>query len=70
MFKSISDLVMNTFDNGFRIVKKSDQDNKHWILDETDIQIGDVYEVGPNGYFELRSRVGDKYYSEMKQYVE
>ena len=47
---------MNTFDKGFRIVKESDEDDKHWILDETDIQIGDIYEVGPNGYFELVQR--------------
>jgi len=56
MFKNVKGLIMNTFDKGFRIVKESDEDDKHWILDETDIQIGDIYEVGPNGYFELVQR--------------
>ena len=56
MFKSVSDLILNTFDNGFRIVKTSDEDYKHWMLDELNIQIGDVYQVGPNGYFELIKR--------------
>jgi hypothetical protein len=56
MFKSIGGLILNTFDNGFRIVKNSEEDYKHWVIDETDIQIGDIYEVGPNGYFELVKR--------------
>lgn len=56
MFKTINNLILNTFDNGFRIVKSSDEDYKHWIIDELNIQIGDVYQVGPNGYFELIKR--------------
>jgi hypothetical protein len=56
MFQLIKDLAVSTFDNGFRIIKTQDEDDKHWILDETDIQIGDIYEVGPNGYFELVQR--------------
>lgn len=56
MFQSVQELIMHSFDNGFRIIKKQDENNKHWILDETDVQIGDIYEVGPNGYFELRQR--------------
>jgi hypothetical protein len=50
--------MMNTFDNGFRIVKESDEDHKHWILDEMDIQYGDQFEVGPNGYFE---KIGNRF---------
>jgi hypothetical protein len=50
--------MMNTFDNGFRIVKESDEDHKHWILDEMDIQYGDLFEVGPNGYFE---KIGNRF---------
>lgn len=56
MFKTINNLILNTFDNGFRIVKSSDEDYKHWIVDELNIQVGDVYQVGPNGYFELIKR--------------
>ena len=41
---------------GFKIVKESDPDNKFFVIDECDIQIGDVYEVAPNGYFELKGR--------------
>lgn len=58
MFKNVKDLMMNTFDNGFRIVKESDENDKHWILDETDVKTGDVYEVGPNGYFE---KIGNRF---------
>jgi len=60
MFKNVSDLMINQFDNGFRIIKQADENNKHWILDELDIKIGDVYEVGPNGYFELAHRRNDE----------
>lgn len=56
MFKNVSNLMINQFDNGFRLVKHEDENNKHWILDELDVEVGDVYEVGPNGYFELVSR--------------
>jgi hypothetical protein len=53
-------LILQNFNrNGFKIVKESDPDNKFFVIDECDIQIGDVYEVAPNGYFELKGRRDD-----------
>ena len=55
MFQLEKGLILQNFNrNGFRIVKESEPDNKFFVIDECNIQIGDVYEVGPNGYFELK----------------
>jgi len=47
------DLLLTKFENGFRILKDKDPDDKFFVIDEVDIKIGDEYRVGPNGYFEL-----------------
>ena len=40
------------FQNGFRILTNKNPDDKFFIIDDVELQIGDVYRVGPNGYFE------------------
>jgi hypothetical protein len=61
MFQTKKGLILQNFNRqGFRVVSEADPDNKHYIIDECDIQIGDVYEVGPNGYFELKGRRNDE----------
>ena len=47
------DLLITKFENGFRILKKSDPDDKFFVIDEVDIGVGSYYRVGPTGYFEL-----------------
>ena len=44
------DLVLVKFNNGFRILNKKDV--KFFILDDVELEIGDEFRVGPNGYFE------------------
>ena len=48
------DLLLTKFHNGFRILKNTDPEDKFFVIDEVDLQIGDIYVVGPNGYFEYR----------------
>lgn len=60
MFETKKGLILQNFTrNGFRVVEEANPDNKHFIIDECDIKIGDVYEVGPNGFFELKGRRND-----------
>ena len=40
------------FENGFRIMPDNKEDDKFFVLDECQLEIGDEYRVGPNGYFE------------------
>ena len=40
------------FQNGFRILTNKDPDDKFFVIDDVELQIGDIYKVGPNGYFE------------------
>lgn len=40
------------FDNGFRILKESKQDDKFYVIDNMKFNIGDEFRIGPNGYFE------------------
>lgn len=40
------------FQNGFRILKEKDPENKFFVIDDVELEIGNVYRVGPNGYFE------------------
>lgn len=47
------DLMLMKFKNGFRILGNKDPDDKFFILDDVELKIGDVFRVGPNGYFEL-----------------
>lgn len=47
------DLMLMKFKNGFRILANKDPDDKFFILDDVELKIGDVFRVGPNGYFEL-----------------
>ena len=41
------------FENGFRILNNKDSDDKFFVIDDVKLEIGDVYRVGPNGYFEF-----------------
>ena len=43
------DLLLTKFENGFRILKDKDPEDKFFVIDEVDIKIGDEYRVGPNG---------------------
>jgi hypothetical protein len=47
------DLLLMKFQNGFRILKDSNPDDKFFVIDDVELKIGDTYRVGPNGYFEL-----------------
>jgi|TARA_Y100000385_G_C12563824_1_gene413324 hypothetical protein len=46
------DLLLMKFQNGFRILTNSNPEDKFFVIDDVELQIGDVYKVGPNGYFE------------------
>jgi len=41
------------FQNGFRILNNKKPDDKFFVIDDVELKIGDVYKIGPNGYFEL-----------------
>ena len=45
-------LVLHKFENGFRVLPQADLDNKFFVLDEVELEIGAEFRVGPNGYFE------------------
>lgn len=47
------DLLLMKFQNGFRILKDNNPDDKFFVIDDVELKIGDTYRVGPNGYFEL-----------------
>lgn len=40
------------FSNGFRILNGKDTEDKFFVIDDVNIEIGDEFRVGPNGYFE------------------
>ena len=40
------------FQNGFRILTNKYPDDKFFVIDDVEFNIGDVYKVGPNGFFE------------------
>ena len=46
------DLLLIKFENGFRILSNKEPDDKFFIIDEVELKIGEVYRIGPNGYFE------------------
>jgi hypothetical protein len=46
------DLLLMKFKTGFRILNEKNTDDKFFIIDDVKLNIGDVYRVGPNGYFE------------------
>jgi hypothetical protein len=48
------DLVLHKFENGFRILSEKDLDDKFFVIDEVNLEIGATYQVGPNGYFEYK----------------
>ena len=45
-------LLLMKFENGFRIMPDNKEDDKFFVLDECQLEIGDEFRVGPNGYFE------------------
>lgn len=47
------DLLLMKFKNGFRILNNKDTEDKFFVIDDVKLNIGDIYRVGPNGYFEL-----------------
>lgn len=52
------DLVLMKFSNGFRILNGKDTEDKFFVIDDVNIEIGDEFRVGPNGYFE---RIGNTF---------
>lgn len=46
------ELVLHKFDNGFRILNGKNLDEKFFVIDDVNLEIGDEFRVGPNGYFE------------------
>ena len=46
------DLVLSKFSDGFRILNGKNTDDKFFVIDDVELKIGDVFRVGPNGYFE------------------
>lgn len=46
------DLVLTKFENGFRILNGKNTDDKFFVIDDVKLEIGDMFRVGPNGYFE------------------
>lgn len=46
------DLVLNKFSNGFRILNGKNTEDKFFVIDDVELNIGDEFRVGPNGYFE------------------
>ena len=46
------DLLLLKFENGFRVLSNNDPEDKFFVIDDVKLKIGDLYQVGPNGYFE------------------
>lgn len=38
---------------GFRIVTEETPDDKFFVIDDVDLNIGDIYRISPTGFFEL-----------------
>lgn len=49
-------LLLMKFENGFRILNEKDDDDKFFVIDDVQLEIGDEFRLGPNGYFE---RIGN-----------
>lgn len=49
-------LLLMKFGNGFRILNEKDSDDKFFVIDDVQLEIGDEFRLGPNGYFE---RIGN-----------
>jgi len=47
------DLLLMKFENGFRILSEKNTEDKHFVIDDVQVEIGDEFRVGPNGYFEF-----------------
>ena len=45
-------LALTKFKNGFRILNEKNLDDKFFVIDDVELNIGDEFRVGPNGYFE------------------
>ena len=45
-------LLLMKFENGFRILSEKNTEDKHFVIDDVEVNIGDEFRVGPNGYFE------------------
>ena len=54
------DLVLMEFSNGFRILNGKDTEDKFFVIDDVNIEIGDEFRVGPNGYFERIGNITDQ----------
>jgi len=50
--KLFTELLLMRFKDGFRILADKDPDDKFFIIDDVQFAIGDVFRLGPNGYFE------------------
>jgi len=59
-------LLLMKFGNGFRILNEKDSDDKFFVIDDVQLEIGDEFRLGPNGYFE---RIGN-IEKEMKEVAE
>jgi len=46
-------LLLMKFENGFRILSEKNTEDKHFVIDDVEVNIGDEFRVGPNGYFEF-----------------
>ena len=46
-------MLLKFEDKGFRILTEQDPDDKFFVVDDIELNIGNEYRVGPNGYFEL-----------------
>ena len=46
-------LLLMKFGNGFRILSEKNTEDKHFVIDDVEVNIGDEFRVGPNGYFEF-----------------
>ena len=47
------DLLLMKFENGFRILSEKNTEDKHFVIDDVEVNIGDEFRVGQNGYFEF-----------------
>ena len=45
-------LLLIKFKNGFRVMPDNKEEKKFFVLDDVELEIGDEFRVGPNGYFE------------------
>ena len=46
-------LLLMKFENGLRILSEKNTEDKHFVIDDVEVNIGDEFRVGPNGYFEF-----------------